>query len=249
MRRPAFTLIELVLTIALLGILAAFIYPNFKPEIQRRSLIESADRLRSMVLMCRARAMQDGVKYRISFPGTPDPLDPHAEDRIDVPFETLQPNVEVQQDPLGNPDWFGGFEAGWKDINVMQEGSRCVAVRPNRDPCELSGDVPVAGPSVTEGLAEFIPLTLNPDGTCNNQELIAFTLTDLSPDHEVTRGDIGHIINVMVDGRTGEVWLQRAFLNDECEMMKEENAPQVLHVDLLDTEQLTKENFLYLYSR
>ncbi len=246
MHRRAFTLIELLLAIALLAILAAFLYPNLKPEMQRRSLVESADRLRSLIVMCRAKAMQDGKKYRISFPGTPDPLDPHADDRVDVPFETLQPNIERQMDALGNPDWFGGFDEGWKNINVMQDGCRCVAVRPGMPNFELSADTPIAGPSISEGWAEFVPLTFNPDGSC---DWVTFTLTDLPPETTVQPGDIGHIINVMVDGRTGQVWLQRALLNEEVELMQEEGASPILHIDFTRPDQITEENILHINIR
>ena len=58
MRRRAFTLVEVLVVIVLLALLAAFIFPDLKGDMSRRSLSESCDRLRSLIVMTHARAMQ-----------------------------------------------------------------------------------------------------------------------------------------------------------------------------------------------
>ncbi len=241
MRLRAFTLVEGILVILLLGVLIAFALPDLTPALRKRSLVESADRLRSLIVMAHAQAMQDGLKYRIMFPGTPDPNDRYAEKEIDVPLETLQPVVERQCEPLDNPEAFGGFEAAWKNRPILQEGTRCVAVLPGRPNFEITPESPIAGPSISEGQAEFVPLTLNPDGTT---EWVTFVLTDLPFDIVPEPYHVGRILNVIVDGRTGQTWIQRALRVEEVEVMQEYGASPILHMDFTRADVITEENIL-----
>lgn len=237
-------MIELLLVIALLGVIAAFTVPNLTGHMRRRSLLESADRLRSLIVMAHAQAMQDGVKYRIQFPGTPDPLDPNAQKEIDVPAETLQPEVQRQVAPLDKPDDFGGFDAMWKDYPVMQDGTRCVAVLGGRPNFDITAQSPIAGPSVSEGMTSFVPLNLNPDGTC---DWVTFVLTDLPFGIQPEASDVGNILNVIVDGRTGQTWIQRALRVTEVEMMAERGASPILHMDLTKPDEITEQNILEVH--
>lgn len=246
MPRRAFTLIEVLLVILLLGLLAAFLYPELEAEMRRRSLVESADRLRSLITMTHAQAMQDGRRYRIQFPGTADPLDRYAEKEIDVPETTLQPEILRQVDPLGNPDLFEGYDAPWGRYAVLQPGTRCVAVLGGRPSFDISPHSPIAGPSITEGVASFVPLTLNIDGTC---DWVTFVLTDLPYDVVVEPQHAPQILNVIVDGRTGQVWMQRALRVEEVEMMNERGASPILHIDFTQGDVLTEDNILEVHSR
>lgn len=239
MRRQAFTLIELLLVIVLLALVTAFVLPDLSGNMERRSLIESADKLRSLVVMTRAQAMQDGLKRRIEFPGTPDPLDRHARQEVEVPTATAQPIVKKQTDPLNNPDYFG-YDV---EESVLREGTRCVAVLgwTSDTYCENNGGN-LAGPEISsQGQTSFSPLTLNPDGTTDK---LAFVLTDLPPDYEPQEYDVGHIIYVIVDGRTGQTWLQRAFRTEECLMMAEYKVSPVLRQDFTRPDKVTEANIL-----
>jgi len=245
MNRQAFTLIELILVILLMGLLAAFVFPNLGADIKKRSLVESADRLRSLIVMTHARAMQDGVKYRIQFPDTPDPNDPKAEDSVDVPTETQQPVVLKQVDPIENPFIFGGFRADWIKQQIMQSGSRCVAVLPGRPNFEIREQSEIAGPSISEDdKVVFVPLTFNPDGTT---DWVTFVLTDLPADTDVEERHVGRILNVIVDGRTGQAWMQRAMRVSEVELMKEKGASPILHVDFTRAGEITEQNILEVH--
>lgn len=244
MPRRAITLIEVLLVIMLLGLITTFVFPDFSGEIQRRSLIESADRMRALIVMAHAKAMQDGVKYRIQFPGTPDPLDKNAEETVDVPLETEQPIVLRQSDPITRPHDFGDFDAPWKTHSVLQPGTRCVAVLEGRPSFEISSHSPIAGPSISEGETSFVPLTLSPDGTC---DWVTCVLTDLPPDKELQSHDVSRILNVIVDGRTGQVWVQRALRVEEVELMQEHGASPILHVDFTSPNVITEDNILEIH--
>lgn len=242
MQRRAFTLVEVMLVIVLLGLIIYFAFPDLGAELKRRSLVESADRLRSLIVMTRARAMQDGCRFRIEMPGTPDPLDPNAVRELDVPLETQQPVLKQQVDRLNNPEFFGDIELPWDSI--LQQGTRCVSVlrwSPGETHCDISFNKPIADPSIPEEHATFEPLTLNPDGTCDGA---VFILTDLPPDAELTSDDVGRILKVFVDGRTGEAWIQRAWRTEECEMMLEEGAQPILRMDFTRPDLITEENVL-----
>lgn len=240
MRRRAFTLIEVLLVIALLALVTAFVLPDLAGNMERRSLVESADKLRALVVMTQAQAMQDGIKRRIEFPGTPDPLDRHARKEVEVPTATAQPVVKQQTDPLNNPDFFGCDV----EESVLREGTRCVAVLnwTAEMYCENSGGNQIAGPEIsTKGQTSFIPLTINPDGTTDK---LAFVLTDLPPDVQPQEYDVGHIIYVVVDGRTGQTWLQRAWRVRECLMMAEYKVSPVLRQDYTKPDEVTEANIL-----
>ena len=238
MRQRAFTIIEVLLVILLLGLIVAFTYPDLEALMHGRSLEESADRLRTLIVMAHARAMQDGLRYRIQFPGTPDPLDPRADKEVDVPWETLQPEVLRQVDALENPDFYGPFPGEWKDQPIMQPGTRCVGVFPGRPNFDVSANNPIAGPPITEEFTTFVPLTFNIEGTC---DWVTFVLTDLPFDVQIERHHAPRILHVIVDGRTGQTWIQRALRVEEVEALQKFGATPVFYKDFTDPNEITEE--------
>jgi prepilin-type N-terminal cleavage/methylation domain-containing protein len=64
----AFTLLELLLVVALLGVLAVFALPDFHVIARGQQLSESAERLHALISMCRAEAMNETVRFRIQIP-------------------------------------------------------------------------------------------------------------------------------------------------------------------------------------
>ena len=233
-------MLEVLLVLMLLGLLVAFVAPNLSGEMRRRSLTESADRLRSLIIITHAKAMEDGVRYRIEFPGTPDPLDEDAEKTIDVPVETRQPNVIRQDNPIGRPDQYGGFDAPWKKGPILMEGTRCVMAYHGTPSFDTEHGGEIAGRPFGEGdEVEFVSLTLNPEGTC---DWITFVLTDLPWDVELKPYHAHRILNVVVDGRTGHVWIQRSLTVDELEVIQDEGGSPVFHRDFLLTKLLTDED-------
>ncbi len=245
MGRRAFTMIEVLLVIAILGLIASFVFTNLGRELERRSLDESARRLRTLIMMVQARAMQDGLRYRIEFPGTPDPLDPRAKDEVDVPTQTEQPIVTRESDPLERPYEYEGFAWSWLEQEFIQLGTRCVAVLPGQPEFEIRATSPIAGPSIQEGNKSiFVPLTFNPDGTC---DWVTFVLTDLPEDVELKPEHVTRILNVMVDGRTGETWIQRALRVKEVEVMLEYRASPIMHQDFIRGDEITEDNILEVH--
>ena len=244
MRQRAFTLLEVLLVIAILGLIAAFIYPDLQGEQKRRSLVDSADALRNLVVMTQAQAMQEGVRYRIEFPGTPDPLDQHARKETDVPQATEQPIIKKQADAVGSPDIFDGGHTE----QTLRDGTRCIAVVPWSLEmfCSSNNDGEIAGPGLSQdGQTSFVPLTLNPDGTCDK---IAFVLTDLPPNGEMIEANAGHILYVIIDSRTGQGWVQRAWRVRECELFEEEKVVSpVLRIDFTKPDLITRDNATFLH--
>lgn len=244
-RGRGYTLIELLLVIAILGLILALSLPDYSRESDTRSLEESARRLRSLIVMTHARAMLDGRRYRISFPGTPDPMDPNSDEDVEVAAVTEQPIVTRESDPLNQPGVFNTFAWEWLEQDILLEGTRCVAVEGGRPSFELNAQSPISGPQVTEGSkAEFVTLTFNPDGTC---DWVTFVLTDLPVDVELRPGHAVRILNVIVDGRTGDSWFQRALRTDEVELMMEKGASPILHQDFTSGQQITEDNILQVH--
>jgi len=246
MRRRSFTLLELLLVLIILGLIASFVFPDLARALQGRSLQESAERLRSIVVMLHSRSMQDGRRYRVEFPGTPDPNDKYADEEVYVPVETEQPIVKRQADPLGNPDLFEDVHEDWTDQDFMQDGTRCIAVFPGTPNFDCSQGKLIAGPDISEGITTFVPLTFNPDGT---SDWVTIILTDLPPDTELLPEHVSRILNVIVDGRTGQTWIQRALLCEEVELMQEYGASPILHIDFTSTEMITEDNILHIKVR
>ena len=87
----------------------------------------------------------------------------------------------------------------------------------------------------------------NPDGTTDYW--VTFVLTDLPVDIDVRERHVGRILNVIVDGRTGQTWIQRAMRVREVELMKEKGASPILHLDFTRPDVITEANILEIHYR
>jgi len=110
MRRPAFTLIETLITIALLVMLAAVVLPNLAPRIAERRFRDAQQRVELAAVMCRAEAMRagearvlvaredaDGVWRFYAEPLTPESAEssyPMQPDRLDIEAPEFEPARE-----------------------------------------------------------------------------------------------------------------------------------------------------------
>lgn len=91
----AFTLIEVLLVIVLIGLLAAFLWPNFEQFAHGEQLDESVSRVKSLIAMCRAQSMNESRRYRITI----------------KPDGTMQ--LTRQKDPLKAPEEYVRVGDGW----------------------------------------------------------------------------------------------------------------------------------------
>ena len=123
-RRRAVTLIELLLVISLITLLALFTWPNFDNASRRERLDESARRLKSLIAMCRAEAMNEAVRYRVTF-------------RLDGSVK-----VRRQYDPIKAPHVYIPVGKSWARMAFLLEDVwvESVALLPDGPPPILVDD-------------------------------------------------------------------------------------------------------------
>lgn len=91
----AFTLLEILLVILIVVVVTAMVVPSFSDATGAEQLPESAYRLKALVAMCRAEAMNDARRIRIAFRQDGDV------------------RVYAQEDPLLAPQSFLPVEKDW----------------------------------------------------------------------------------------------------------------------------------------
>ncbi len=64
--RAAFTLLEIVLTLAVFVVLAALTYPSLEGMYGQSRLIAGADGIKATLITARAQAVEEGVPYRVA---------------------------------------------------------------------------------------------------------------------------------------------------------------------------------------
>ncbi|MCB9850578.1 MAG: prepilin-type N-terminal cleavage/methylation domain-containing protein [Phycisphaerales bacterium] len=247
-RHRGFTLLEVLLVIGLLALMAGFVMPTMIESLEQERLPESARQLRALLQLTRANAMYEGRRYRIRFP---------AEDELDDRGEQRQPIVEVERDPLTEPDQFDSVKAAWASEETLKRGIRCARVRLGKPTVDMLMGRDGADRQFLEEEEEieqaqdlefddgFPPLIIEADGTC---EWATFLLTDAAEDEDVTDVDPREVdysmLEVILDGLTGLAWLQRPLYDDELEMMREHDWPPVLRMDFIRPQALTEDNVL-----
>jgi prepilin-type N-terminal cleavage/methylation domain-containing protein len=185
-RRPAFTLIELLLVITLLGVLAAFALPNFQATAQATRLRESAERLQTLIVMCRAEAMNETVRHRIRIrpDGTVRVL--RQADPLKAPHLYIRPRVDWAMTPVLLEDiWVEGLQ-------LLPEGPPPLFIIDDK----LEFPEAVIEPVPIEEMGGPIDLDFEPDGTVNHS--LRAVLRD-------TRG-LGLLVTL--DGRLGRVTIE-----------------------------------------
>ncbi len=238
-------MLEIVLVIGMVAILSAFVMPSMLGQWTRAQLPESAQQLRALLQLTRANAMLDGYRYRIRFP---------EEGELDGQGDSRQPLVEVEDNPLEEPEEFRQVRAAWAQGEIFKEGVRCVQVRLGKPTIafllgeieeeddfqeELEEELEV---SFDEG---FPPLVIEPDGT---SEWATFVLTNAPEDidyEELELEDVDYQqVEVILDGLIGLCWLQRVLYEEELELFREKGWPPVMRKDFLDPDVLTEDNVL-----
>lgn len=181
-RRAAFTLLEVLLVIVMLGVLAALTWPDLAGLTRTERLDESARRLKTTVAMARAEAMSQSRRFRLSL-------------RQDGTVRLTR-----QLDPLKSPQTFVRVREAWARVPLTLEGAWIEGV------LDLpSGPPPINVEDELIEFAEFLevpvkvadlpsPLEINfePDGTSNSARW-------------VLRDALGRGLQMTLDGRLGRV--------------------------------------------
>lgn len=237
--RCAFTLLEVVLVIALLGMLAAIAVPSFIQEIRGQRLPTSAQQMRSLLEMVRANAQMDGKRYRVRFPRV---------DELDREGTSVQPIIERTDNPM-EPEQWTRVEEPWTLGETLLRDCWCIQVRLGRPTIEKLRD---PEPSVAEELANmreewdvnFPPVIFEPDGTA---PWATFVITRAPKDTKVEElDDTVPRLEVILEGPTGMIWVQRSLYSEEIDLFEENYWPIVLRRDFTDPRPLTKEDVLEL---
>ncbi|MFQ5490837.1 MAG: Tfp pilus assembly protein FimT/FimU [Phycisphaerae bacterium] len=241
--RSGFTLLEMLLVIGMLVVLTGLVMPNFIGELESRRLPSSAEQMRALLTMTRANAMFDGKRYRLRLP---------RKDELDAMGDDRHPIIEREDDPVAEPEVFNRVTAPWTFGETFARGVWCIQVRlgrPELDDAVLSGErsKEMAEQLFDDEDPQYPPLIVEPDGT---SEWATFVLTSVEPDTDVDElEDTDPVIDVIMDGMTGLIWLQRPFRDEEIEMLRENNWPPVLRQDFLRSESLTEKDVMEIRER
>ena len=235
-----YTLIEMVLVVALLAVLAAMAVPSILRDIEQRRLPTSVRTMRALLTLVRANAMYDGKRYRVRFP---------QEDEIDHFGEDRQPIIEREDDPFTEPNVFTRATEPWVRGETFLRGVWCAEVRLGRPTLEKLRERFLAEQEEDEWLEEleedfeegFPPLIIEPDGT---SEWVTFVITNAPRDTEREDLEVRQRIEVIMDGLTGLIWLQRPFYDEELDMFEEHGWPPVLRKDFTRIARLTEQDVL-----
>jgi len=243
--RRGLTLLEIVLVLGILAALTAAVVPDLIRRVEQQRLPGSADQLRSLLITARSHAMFDGKRYRVRFP---------REDELDDEGDDRQPLIEREDDPLLEPGVFNPIKEPWVYGRTLLRDVWCAQVRLGKptvakllEGYQSNDDLEALGKEFEDEDPDFPPLILEPDGT---SKWVTFVLTDVPRDRDIEDlEEEDPVIEVIVDGETGLIWLQRRFLEEELDMLEEHHWPAVLRQDFLRPEPLTEDEVLEIQDR
>lgn len=160
--KPGFTLIEVVLVIAIIGLIAAFVLPEVTGTSEYERLVESGRRFRAMVVMCRAEAMNETRPHRIEF----------------WPDGTIE--IKRQADPIIAPHLYIPIKASWARTPVLMENVwvSAVQVLPEGPPPIRIIDDQLEFPEMEfeplpiEELVDPVVLEFGPDGSSHSMRWV-----------------------------------------------------------------------------
>lgn len=182
---PGFTLLEVLLVIIIVSVLTAMLVPSFGDATRAEQLPESAYRLKALIAMCRAEAMNQSKRFRIAFRQDGGVRVYAQEDALLAPQSFL---------PV-RPDWGRGpflLEDAWIEaVQPLPNGPAPVLVEDDVIEFTTLEETPV---SVTE-LAEPHYLYFEPDGS---SESVRWVLRDAQ----------GRAMLITLDGRLGRVQVE-----------------------------------------
>jgi type II secretory pathway pseudopilin PulG len=201
------TLLEIIMVTGLLVVLFAFVVPNLFGRYEKQQLLESAQRLRAQIQMVRTQAQADNLRYRIRWVTEEDT---NEDDLLKWPRE---PFIEYEPEPfITEWDKWSPADSAAVQQESLIEPVRCLAVTLGKPTAYETFDERFGGVDFNQAM-DRAEVVFNPDGTC---EWATFTLTDDRRNH---RGEL-NIVDVIVDGRTGQVWIQQPLTDKELEQLR-----------------------------
>lgn len=201
--RAAFTLLELLLVVSLIGVLVAFAWPDFSRAASGESLKESARRLQALVSMCRAEAMNETRTYRIRTRPDGSVRVLCQADALKAPHLYITPPVGwARQQILLSDVWVEG-------VQLLPEGPPPIRIIDEQ--LEFP-EVEIEPVPVVE-LPAALDLDFAPDGTCNSLRW-------------VLRDERGSGLLVTLDGRFGRVKIEDWTAVPEGEIRRPEALPE-----------------------
>lgn len=238
--RRSVTLLEVILVMGILAAITAMVVPNFYAEYRAAELPGSARQFRSLLTLVAARAALDGRRYRVRFP---------MEDEEDPLGGDSQPLVEREDDPFKEPEIFNLVTEPWAVGHTLLGDVWCIEVRPGRPTVELLEERRSRiEEALEEAREEFEPerppVEFESDSTTG---WVTFVLTDAPRGIDIDSLDDYGAIEVIQEGETGLIWLQRPFYEEELDLFEEKNWPIVLRQDFLDPRVLTEDDVLELH--
>lgn len=177
------------MVIIIFGIVVLYGWPDFQPSARSEQLAESVRRIRSAVAMCRAQAMNEARRYRLSF------------------RPSGQLRITAQEDPLTAPHNYVDVRQDWVLTPLLQEDvwvEEIQSLPGGPPPIDVSDEEVATGDGVQEfdqfavtpvavtELEEPFHLEFLPDGSSNSARWV---LRDLR----------GRGMRVTLDGRLGRV--------------------------------------------
>jgi len=208
--RPALTLIELLLVIALLGLLALFVFPNLAGVRRGGQLDESTRRVRTALVMARADALNSAATVRLGV-------------RRDG-----QLRFERQRDPLTAPHEFDPLPAEWARDQLLLDDVwvEAVAVLPAGPPPIEVVDDSLDFTTLDEDLLltevdqleEDAYVTFAPDGTGDSAVLVLRHISGLGSE-------------VTYDGRVGRISVLPAESIDDAAARRPAPLPEDAEVE------------------
>lgn len=151
-----FTLLELLLAVAILAGMMAITWPSFARHLSRQNLHESADRIQSLAFYCRAYASSEVRRYRLTWE------EPHG-----------NPKILVEAEPYEQPGVFEDATASWTRNVQLLDGVEVEWVqKKSLAPDELLAlQTGLGDEEDIEEDAQWRWIEFRPDGTCDSASI------------------------------------------------------------------------------
>lgn len=202
-RRQGFTLLELLLVVALVMMLVSAMVFNFSSLLRANRLAEGTSRLETLLRYARAQAANSGRKVQLVF----------NSESTNAPAATGEVRATWEADPLGQPGCFTDIQDGQfqlQQVNDMVQVQSVKLLESNSVTPPATGDSEeiqdedemAAGP---DAKSASTPITFYPDGSSDSAEIIVASKSAEEDQRMAVRligmtGSISHQLLTLDDG-------------------------------------------------